>query len=585
MFKTWTKNVMAVLLLWLAVWPAVAVPASAADSSYSSGYTAIGEALMSTKAAGWEDTERALAVFSQLWSELEQSEGRGEEAAAAAVAQALAAVQDGARAKDQAATLEQLKALSKAFLEFDRMMHPVDEAAVRGEVGQGLLSPLDALADAIARQEEAALSAAYKKLQAAWTRKEEAVRSLDMAMYGQIESRLGLLRISIAKEPPSYEELSGRFEALREAVGQFVDGTAAAAAPEEGSYSLATLVGLLQQAVARIGDGQALEAASLLEQFLIAWPAVEGEVSTRNGSLYRTLESNIPLIAGKLASPNAPLDALAAQLSGYADSLQQLQQQGYTVWDAALVLLREGMEALLIVSALLAFLERSGYRRYRRWIWLGAGIGVLASVVAAFILNAVFSTATAGANRETIEGVSGIAAVVMMLGVGIWLHQKSRLQGWTRYLNRQMGAALSAGSVASMAIVSFLAIFREGAETIIFYMGMAATLSTSRLLAGMAIAVAILAVCAVVFIRYSAKLPLGPFFKAATLLIYVLAFKMLGVSLHALQLTGKLPSTQALQVPAVELIGFYPTWETMLPQLAMMVVILCSAVVLARKAR
>ncbi|WP_270168758.1 FTR1 family iron permease [Paenibacillus sp. SYP-B4298] len=568
---------MAMLLLWLAV----VMPAAAADSSYSSAYTAVGEALMSTKKASWAESEQALAVFAQQWEQLEKPAGTHTEA----VDQAFAAAQAGVRERDQAVTLEQLKTLSKAFLEFDRMMHPLDEAAVRSEVGQSLSPPLDALAGSIASQDQEALAAAYKKLQSVWTKKEAAVRSLDMKMYGQIESRLGILRISTVKEPPSYEEISSRYEALREAVELFAEGTEPAAAADEGSYSLSSLTGLLRQSVARIGEGKPQEAAGLLEQFLIAWPAVEGEVSTRDGSMYRALETHIPLIAGKLSSPNAAFDALSAQLSGYADRLEQLQQQGYTVWDAALVLLREGMEALLIISALLAFLERAGYQRYRRWIWLGAGAGVLASIAAAFTLNALFSTATAGANREIIEGVVGIAAVVMMLGVGIWLHQKSRMQGWTRYLNRQMGAALSAGSVVSMAVVSFLAIFREGAETIIFYMGMAATLTTSRLLAGMAIAVVILAVCAVVFIRYSAKLPLGPFFKAATLLIYILAFKMLGVSLHALQLTGKLPTTQALQMSAIELIGLYPTWETLLPQLGLLMIIVCSAIVLARRGR
>ncbi|WP_126425203.1 FTR1 family iron permease [Brevibacillus marinus] len=543
-------------------------PAAAEEASYGPLFISIGDAIMKTKAGDWAGTEAAFGQFKQQWEQLAKTAGPEEQA----VNEALAEAEKALAARDSSAMAEKLSQLSAAFFAYDKMMHPVDEAALREEFRSVLAPALRSLEEAVAAKDEAAALAAYKKVLAAWNKKEMIVREQSLDYYGQIETKMGFLRIALSKESKDFGEIERYSSQLSQAVFDFAAGKEAASAAG-GNYSLQTLVDLLDKAVAEIERGQPQLAVAALEEFLTVWPAVEGEVSTRSASLYNQLENNIPLIAGKLASADPDLEALRNQLKGYGQEIGLLQKKSYTTWDVALVMLREGLEALLIVSALIAYLKRTGNHRYQKWIWLGAAAGVVVSVVAALVINAIFTSAMAGTNREIIEGVTGIIAVLMMIGVGIWLHQKSYLHAWNRYISAQMSTALSIGSVLGMAAISFLSIFREGAETIIFYIGMAPSISAGQLLAGIGLAALLLLVFTVLLIRFSMKIPVAPFFKAATLLIYVLAFKILGVSLHALQLTNVISVSQIANLPIIDLIGFFPTWETVLPQLALLAVV------------
>lgn len=171
----------------------------------------------------------------------------------------------------------------------------------------------------------------------------------------------------------------------------------------------------------------------------------------------------------------------------------------------------------------------------------------------------------------------------MMLTVGVWLHSKFNIQSWNRYIGKQMDQAIATGSLISFALISFLSIFREGAETIIFYAGMAPYMGFTQLMIGIGIAAAILVVVGFVMLRYSTRIPVSPFLKGATLLIYVIAFKILGVSIHSLQVSQVLPNHSIHSFPFIEWIGLYPTWETMLPQVGLLIVIGITAVMIKTK--
>jgi high-affinity iron transporter len=180
---------------------------------------------------------------------------------------------------------------------------------------------------------------------------------------------------------------------------------------------------------------------------------------------------------------------------------------------------------------------------------------------------------TAATSREYLEGIIGIVAVVMMLSVGAWLHKRTNVKVWDQYVKDHIGTAIAKGSLFSMSILSFLAIFREGGETIIFFAGMAPSMKMSQLILGIGLAFLLLILLGFVIIRYSAVIPLRPFFIFATALIYVLSFKMLGVSIHSLQVASVLPIHSLPQVPYIEFIGLYPAWETLIPQLSLLLVI------------
>ncbi len=140
----------------------------------------------------------------------------------------------------------------------------------------------------------------------------------------------------------------------------------------------------------------------------------------------------------------------------------------YNAFDAMLILLREGVEALLIVMALVTTLKAAKMRKGLKWVYGGAIAGVLASAAIALVLQVAFPAVTSGSNREIIEGGVGIFAVVMMILIGIWLHSKSSVKQWNAFMDRQMKTVTATGSFVSMFALSFLAVFREGAETILF---------------------------------------------------------------------------------------------------------------------
>ncbi|KHE67071.1 FTR1 family protein, partial [Halobacillus sp. BBL2006] len=176
------------------------------------------------------------------------------------------------------------------------------------------------------------------------------------------------------------------------------------------------------------------------------------------------------------------------------------------------------------------------------WIWGGAGAGVLASVGLAFLLTSVMSVAVSAQNREFIEGITGLVAVVLMFTVGAWLHKKSNIENWNNYIRESVGTAVARGSLWSLAGVAFITVVREGAETIIFYLGLSSDISTNTLFSGIGAAAAILAVVGVAIMYFSLKVPVRGLFLTITVLIYYLAFKFTGESLHALQVVKKLPS-------------------------------------------
>jgi high-affinity iron transporter len=162
----------------------------------------------------------------------------------------------------------------------------------------------------------------------------------------------------------------------------------------------------------------------------------------------------------------------------------------------------------------------------------------------------------------------------MLLYVGYWLHSKASLAGWQEYIRAQSTAALQRNSLFGLAFIAFLAVFREGAETVLFYVGIAPSISTHDLVAGLGIGAGGLVVLATVMLVGGVRLPVRPFFLAATILIYYLCLKFVGTGIHSLQVAGIAPATPAPWVPASDFFGIFPTWQTTVAQVAVLVLIL-----------
>jgi high-affinity iron transporter len=197
----------------------------------------------------------------------------------------------------------------------------------------------------------------------------------------------------------------------------------------------------------------------------------------------------------------------------------------------------------------------------------------VASIITAIVLQTIFSSISAGQNRELIEGGISLVAAALLFYVSYWLHSKASLHAWQKYISARTSQALARGSMAGLALLAFLAVFREGAETTVFYLGMAPAIAAADLVLGIGIGAGILIVAAVLILVLGVRLPLRPFFRVAGLLVYYLGFKFVGAGLHALQIAGLIPSTPIGRMPSnlvLEFFGIYPTWQTLLPQLVLL---------------
>jgi len=548
----------------------LAVPVQAAQS-YSHLYIAISDALMNTKQDNEAEAKHAIEQFATDWAKVtsEQKEAK------AKVDEILLQTTEAA-SKDE--RLDALSALSNALRNLEKLENPVDEAAQRAEFGQKFKPIMADFEKALASGDIKEIDEAYKDFNIKWNKSERPVREQSIAMYGQIETQMAFLRITISAEEPDISLMQSQFADLKQTINDFVAGKETAEVVE-GEFSLATLIAYIDEANDFIDGGDYKSASEKIREFITVWPSIEIEISTRNGSLYTKIESDMPIIASDLLKSSVDKEAITKKLENFRTEIELIQgDSDYTIWDAALILLREGLEALLIILALVSFLDKSGQKKMRKWIYVGAFVGVLLSAVAAILMSTILNSATIDTNRELLEGYVGLLAAVMMIGVGIWLHSKSSVASWNRYISKQIGSAISSGSVFAMAAISFLSVFREGAETLVFYAGIAPKMETSQFVLGIVVALLILAVFALVLFKASGKIPIHKFFAVATVLIYVLAFKIIGVSLHTLQLRDSVPTTIVDGLPVVSFIGFYPTVETILGQAVLLLLVVATII-------
>jgi high-affinity iron transporter len=428
--------------------------------------------------------------------------------------------------------------------------------------------------EAAERNQPDMMHAEYEEIHSLWEGFEDGVRERDAAGYVELEGALAAIKAALAAEPLDSGAVRAAYAHLEdeaEEVAARLGGAPVAAPATVGTQAPSDLMEPLEAARAAVERGDAAGARTEIDELIRAWPAVEGAIAARDQDAYTAIEIELGRAAGAIKAQPADMAAAAAALDRLSDSLTPFARaQAYTALDAAAIILREGLEALLVVVALLAFLRRSGNSDKRRWIWVGGGLGVLASVVVAVVLQAVFTRVSAGQNREVIEGATGLVAAGLLFYVSYWLHSKASLHAWQGYINARTTQALARGSLAGLALLSFLAVFREGAETVVFYLGMAPSIALPDLLLGLGIGVAALIVAAVLMLVVGVKLPLRPFFRIAGLLVYYLGFKFVGTGIHALQVADLLPASPITALPAVPFLGFYPTWETALPQLALL---------------
>lgn len=228
---------------------------------------------------------------------------------------------------------------------------------------------------------------------------------------------------------------------------------------------------------------------------------------------------------------------------------------------AFLILVREGFEAILVITALAAYLRKVGAADKLRVIYHGVGWALAASIATAYFLTMVFRIS--GAGQEALEGVTLLIAATVLFYVSYWLISKREAARWQAYVRGQIDRALSRGSLFALGSAAFLAVYREGAETVLFYQALAGQSGGQGTAIAVGFATACLALGAVYWtMRYAAfRLPLGLFFGVTAALLYFLAVSFTGSGVLELQEAGWVSVTPAPGVPRLPWIGLFPSWE------------------------
>ena len=307
---------------------------------------------------------------------------------------------------------------------------------------------------------------------------------------------------------------------------------------------------------------------------------------------YQFKETRMAMVAGKpaktlvndlksmLIEDAATLDGGAADhVNGWTTFLTSAFGQAFVV------LLREGLEAILVVAAIIAYLVKSGHKDKVRHIYWGIAAGLVASGLVALLFTLLFNGN--GPQQEILEGVVALVAMLMLLYTSNWMLSKSSVESWNHYIRSRTVAAISKGSVISLALLSFLAVFREGAETVMFYQAIFAMApgGTREIWTGFAAAAVVLVIVFVLIRFTSVKIPIRPFFIITSLLMAVMVVIFAGGGVHALIEGDLVPATYLPGVPTSDWIGLYPYTQTIGAQILAALVVVVLAIVSTRRLR
>ena len=350
-----------------------------------------------------------------------------------------------------------------------------------------------------------------------------------------------------------------------------------------GDTASPVIMALLDSALDFARNGKTAEAGDRAFDAYIAFEPLETPARAKKPGLVATMEKHFADFKG--AVRRSDINAAKSSRDAIADGLPSiidLTQTPSTNWEAFfqsfLIILREGFEAILVIGAVVAFLIKMGHRERLHSIWVGIALGVVASLLTAVVLKTLL--AAMPASREIVEAVTMLLAVVVLFSVSYWLISKVEAAKWQKFIREKVTLALEHGGGKALAVVAFLTVYREGAETALFYQALfnEGPDVGVPLALGIVAGLILLAVIFTLFYRYGVKIPMRPFFTVTSLLLYYMAFVFMGKGIRELQEGNIMPITVIPGGPHVEAMGIYPSVQTLTAQ-ALLIVLLVFATV------
>jgi len=322
---------------------------------------------------------------------------------------------------------------------------------------------------------------------------------------------------------------------------------------------------------ARLAGDTAAALAQALEAYL-AFEAVERQVGARSGRAVGAVERaygafRATLAAGDSAATIAAAARLSAAFGLAVDAVGGGSSANVLFGQSVVIILREGLEAMLIIGALMAFVIKAGAPERRRQLATGAGLAVLASLATAALFGLVPQRSLA--SQEAFEGIVMLLASVVLFGVASWMVSRVEAERWRAFVRARIETALSTGGAAALASVAFLAVYREGVETVLFYAALFGTAKTPQgtvaVWIGLGAGLAVLLLLYAGMQRWGMRIPIRPFFAVTGILLTVMAVSFAGQGVAELQAAGWVPATP-LRLPTLPALGIFPTVQTMLVQ-------------------
>ncbi len=336
-------------------------------------------------------------------------------------------------------------------------------------------------------------------------------------------------------------------------------------------------------ALARSGEGPAASARAF--DAYMTFEEVEHELRARDPELAAALEAGFAALRTRAAGGAriGELEEIRRTVLADLEKAERLigdRLPGFNLFvQSFVILLREGLEAILVVGALVAFLVKTGAGHRRRDLHIGVGAAVFASLLTAVLLETLFRVSAA--QREGLEGITMLVATAMLFYVSYWLLSKMEVAKWNRFVRGRVQDAVSSGSALALASVAFLAVYREGFETVLFYKALflaGGSGSAWPVLLGMALGAVALALVYLAINRFGVRIPLKPFFGVTSAFLYYMAFVFAGQGVAELQEGGLVSATIVTGAPRLPALGIYPTVESLAAQGLLLVLLVAGLV-------
>lgn len=277
--------------------------------------------------------------------------------------------------------------------------------------------------------------------------------------------------------------------------------------------------------------------------FLIA-DSVKSETEAKYGEIRATFDEIGTVIVDKKMSPGLAFSAAFA------------------------IFLREGFEAVLIIITLLSVIKTFGATRAAHWVHAGWGSALFLGLVTWF--GSGFVISMSGASRELTEGWVSLFAVLVLLYVGFWLHRQTEIGRWTKFVKETIHDALESKNLVVLAGISFMAVFREAFEVVLFLRAIWNDVETSgqnAMVAGTVLAFLLIFAFSYFALKYSQKIPVKRLFTISSTVMAILSIVLVGKAVHSFQEAGIISASSLPWNLRFDLLGVFATYQTWFAQL------------------